>query len=81
MTDSAPRLLYAGENSIIVEFGNSIDLDINAHVQALRKTRLLPLAELRAVPALASLRVLQRGNRLSITPVTDEEWAQVQSLL
>ena len=50
-------------------------------VQALRKTRLLPLAELRAAPALASLRVLQRGNRLSITPVTDEEWAQVQSLL
>lgn len=37
MTDSAPRLLYAGENSIIVEFGNSIDLDINARVQALRK--------------------------------------------
>ena len=50
-------------------------------VQALRKTRLLPLAELRAVPALASLRVLQRGNRLSITPVSDEEWAAVQALL
>ena len=50
-------------------------------VQALSKTRLLPLAELRAVPALASLRVLQRGNRLSITPVSDEEWAAVQPLL
>ncbi|MDR3231444.1 MAG: 5-oxoprolinase subunit PxpB [Synergistaceae bacterium] len=37
MTENAPRLLYAGENSIIVEFGDSIDLAINARVQALRK--------------------------------------------
>ena len=50
-------------------------------VQALRKTRLLPLAELRAVPALASLRVLQRGNRLSITPVEPEEWAEITERL
>jgi predicted RNA-binding protein with PUA-like domain len=42
-----------------------------------RKTRLLPLAELRAAPELASLRILQRGNRLSITPVTDAEWRAV----
>ncbi len=46
-------------------------------VQLLRKTRLLPLSELRQAPELASLRVLQRGNRLSITPVTDAEWAAV----
>ena len=38
-------------------------------VQALRKTRLLGLPELRNHPDLAALRVLQRGNRLSITPV------------
>lgn len=38
-------------------------------VQALRKTRLLALPELRADARLADLRILQRGNRLSITPV------------
>ncbi len=39
-----------------------------------RKTRLMPLAELRTYPALARMRVLARGNRLSITPVTPDEW-------
>ncbi len=38
------------------------------------KTRLMPLAEMRAYPELAHMRVLARGNRLSITPVTAEEW-------
>lgn len=46
-------------------------------VQLVRKTRLLGLAEMRAAPDLASMRVLQRGNRLSITPVTDAEWRAV----
>ena len=43
-------------------------------VQALRKTRLLALPELRSTPALADLILLRRGNRLSITPVADEHW-------
>jgi len=46
-------------------------------VQALRKTRLVGLAELRAHPALADMRVLQRGNRLSITPVAAREWTAI----
>lgn len=46
-----------------------------------RKTRLLPLVELRGRPELASMRVLQRGNRLSITPVTPQEWRAVRALL
>jgi len=46
-----------------------------------RKTRLLPLAEMREAPQLASMRVLQRGNRLSITPVTPAEWQAVLALL
>ena len=46
-------------------------------VQLERKTRLLSLAEMRNAPELASMRVLQRGNRLSITPVTTDEWAAV----
>ncbi len=43
-------------------------------VQALRKTRLLALPELRATVALADLRLLRKGNRLSITPVSDAHW-------
>ena len=43
-------------------------------VQAVRKTRLLALPELRATPELADLILLRRGNRLSITPVAAEHW-------
>ena len=50
-------------------------------VQALRKTRLLSLTELRQTPALADLRVLQKGSRLSITPVDAEHWQQIAALL
>jgi predicted RNA-binding protein with PUA-like domain len=46
-----------------------------------RKTRLLSLAEMRQAPDLATMRVLQRGNRLSITPVTADEWRAVLRLL
>jgi len=54
---------------------------VNVDVKLVRKTRLLSLAEMRERPALASMRVLQRGNRLSITPVTVAEWRAVQVLL
>ncbi|MDM0067589.1 EVE domain-containing protein [Variovorax sp. J31P207] len=43
-------------------------------VEALRKTRLLSLPELRATPALADMLVLRKGNRLSITPVEPQHW-------
>jgi predicted RNA-binding protein with PUA-like domain len=46
-----------------------------------RPTRLLGLAEMREHPALASMLVLQKGSRLSITPVTPDEWRAVLSLL
>lgn len=49
-------------------------------VRALRKTRLLTLAELRQQPQLADMVVLRRGNRLSITPVTRQEWDTVMQL-
>ena len=39
-----------------------------------RKTRLMPLEEMRAHPELAGMVTLKRGNRLSITPVTEGEW-------
>nr|WP_315431659.1 EVE domain-containing protein [uncultured Albidiferax sp.] len=50
-------------------------------VQALRKTRVLGLAEMREQPALAEMRVLQRGNRLSITPVEPSEWELITQRL
>ena len=50
-------------------------------VRATRKTRLLSLAALRADPTLATLQVLQRGSRLSITPVTADEWQGIIALL
>ncbi len=45
------------------------------------QTRLLSLSEMRQAPALGTMRVLQYGNRLSITPVTPLEWQTVLQLL
>lgn len=47
---------------------------LNVDVTLVEKTKLVPLAELRARPELAGMRVLQRANRLSITPVSAPEW-------
>lgn len=44
-------------------------------VRFVAKSRLIPLAELRLQPELANMRLLARGNRLSIMPVTADEWA------
>jgi predicted RNA-binding protein with PUA-like domain len=46
----------------------------NVDVRFVRKTRLVGLAELRTHKELAGMRVLARGNRLSITPVDTREW-------
>jgi len=50
-------------------------------VQAVRKTRLLPLPELREKPELADMVVLRKGNRLSITPVDPAHWKTIQKML
>ena len=50
-------------------------------VRALRKTRLLSLAELREEKRLAKMRLLRPGNRLSITPVSASEWRLIGKLL
>ena len=46
----------------------------NVDVKLVKKTALISLAELRRHPELEGMRVLQRGNRLSITPVEPGEW-------
>lgn len=43
-------------------------------VRFVARSRLLGLPELRSHPELAGMRLLARGNRLSITPVTAAEW-------
>jgi predicted RNA-binding protein with PUA-like domain len=53
----------------------------NVDVKLVKKTRLMPLAEIRACPELANMRLLQRGNRLSITPVDPDEWAFIVAKL
>ena len=50
-------------------------------VQAVRKTRLLALPELRDTPELAEMIVLKRGNRLSITPVEPAHWRLIEKML
>ena len=50
-------------------------------VAFIRKTRLLSLAELRQYPPLSQMVVLQKGSRLSITPVTPQEWDFIHELL
>ncbi|ADE55484.1 EVE domain-containing protein [Coraliomargarita akajimensis] len=39
--------------------------------------RMVSLEEMKAIPELAEMRVLQRGNRLSITPVTEAEFEAI----
>ena len=53
----------------------------NVDVKFVKKTRLVGLPELRSHKALRNLQLLQRGNRLSITPVTQAEWNCIMRLL
>ena len=43
-------------------------------VKLAKKTRVMPLDEMRGYRELARMVVLKRGNRLSITPVSGAEW-------
>jgi predicted RNA-binding protein with PUA-like domain len=54
---------------------------VHVDVKLVKKTALLSLASLRGFKALEGMRVLQRGNRLSITPVSAAEWRAVLSRL
>ena len=47
---------------------------LNVDVQLVKKIALIPLIELRRYPQLEDMRTLQRGNRLSITPLDPAEW-------
>ena len=54
---------------------------IMVDVRFVRKfERLISLDELKQVPELQEMRLLQRGNRLSIMPVTEAEWKTIVKL-
>ena len=50
-------------------------------VKFVRKFPVIPIPRLREMPDLAGMATLRKGNRLSITPVTPEEWKAVLSLV
>ena len=54
---------------------------LHVDVKLVKKTRLVPLSELRTYPQLAKMQLLQRGNRLSITPVDPKEWKFIEGIL
>ncbi len=54
---------------------------MNVDVKLVRKTRLISIKALRTHPELEHMRILQQGNRLSITPVDPKEWAFIMGLL
>jgi len=54
---------------------------VNVDLRFVRKTRLLGLGELRQHPELAGMRLLARGNRLSITPLDPREWKFITTRL
>ncbi len=54
---------------------------LNVDVKFVRKTPLISLQELRKHEALARMRILQRGNRLSVTPIEPAEWKAIMALI
>jgi len=50
-------------------------------VALVKKTRLMPLEEMRGYRELQDMATLRRGNRLSITPVAPHEWRFILELL
>ncbi|MBQ0759474.1 MAG: EVE domain-containing protein [Zhongshania sp.] len=43
--------------------------------------RFIPLSELKTEPALSEMALLKKGSRLSIMPVSKEEWQQILSMV
>jgi predicted RNA-binding protein with PUA-like domain len=50
-------------------------------VELVKKTRLMPLEEMRGYRELQDMVTLRRGNRLSVTPVAPHEWRFIVEML
>ncbi len=53
---------------------------LNVDIRFVKKIRPVTLAAMRDHKPLAAMRILQRGNRLSITPVDPKEWKEVMAM-
>jgi predicted RNA-binding protein with PUA-like domain len=53
---------------------------VNVDVSFVKKIPLVSLAKLRTYKELETLKILQRGNRLSITPLSEFEWQFINSI-
>ena len=54
---------------------------VNVGFKFVKKTPLVSLAELKKHKQLTKMRILQRGNRLSVTPVDPDEWEYITTKL
>ena len=53
---------------------------LNVDIRFMKKIRPVTLAAMRDHKPLETMRILQRGNRLSITPVDPKEWKEVMAM-
>ena len=53
----------------------------NVDIKLVSKSQLISIKELRGIPALKGMRILQKGNRLSITPVDPAEWKYIIGIM
>ena len=53
----------------------------NVDIKFVSKSQLISIKELRGIPALEGMRILQTGNRLSITPVDPAEWKYIIGIM
>lgn len=54
---------------------------LSVDVRYISKSPLISLATLRTFPELGNMRILSKGNRLSVTPVESAEWEFIQQLM
>jgi predicted RNA-binding protein with PUA-like domain len=54
---------------------------LNVDFRFVKKTPLVSLTELKTHKKLEKMRILQKGNRLSITPVDPDEWKYIVKLM
>jgi|TARA_B100000780_G_scaffold88394_1_gene60892 predicted RNA-binding protein with PUA-like domain len=53
---------------------------LNVDVTLVKKLPLIELAKLRSYSKLKDMMILRKGNRLSITPVTNDEWSLINEI-
>jgi predicted RNA-binding protein with PUA-like domain len=75
-SDAKPDLTQFDKKSIYYDKTSTADAPrwMLREVEFVKKTRLIPIQELREMDECKKMMILQKGSRLSITPVTAKEW-------